>query len=102
MTIIQPSKINTKINLWIGGLIAALVFLAVSSVFIYNQLVNVRHEINNFKISLRETEIDNVELKNKFISLSGIAKAGEFAQDKNLILEKNPEYVKQQQLVANN
>ena len=102
MTIIRPKKENYVVKYLIGVLLLALVIVAVSGVYLYNASVNIKHEINQYKVTLRDVEVKNAELKNNYYNLTNPQAADQLVQSKGLLVEKNPEYVKKELLVVNN
>lgn len=102
MTIIQNKKTEYKTNFLIPALILALILTAGGGVFFYNRVVNISHDLNNYKTALREIEVKNAELKNNFFEITNPQKLQSLIENGSLILDKNPEYIKKQQLVQNN
>jgi cell division protein FtsB len=107
MTIIQPNKNNHKINFLISILTVISVIAAVWGVFLYNQLVSLRHEVKKQETNLERAEVSNAELKNNLYSILNEKKFEPLINQQSLILDKNPEYVKttgkkQQGLTSNN
>lgn len=100
MTIIQPNKNNKKINLLISGLTMTTVVVAVWGVFLYNQLINLRHELVSQEDNLQKAEVMNAELKNNLYQLTGTKNLETSANQNSLVLEKNPQYLKNQPLIA--
>jgi len=102
MTIIQPHKNNYKSNFIISVLILVLISVALWGMFLYNQLVDLRHEIKKQKVSLDEAEVINAELKNKLYNIIDVENLKSSINSQSLILDKNPEYVKTAMLTMNN
>lgn len=101
MTIVNPNKGKEKTtSRWVNGLIIALVVCATFGVFLYNKMVGVKHDIENVRITLREAEVKNAELKNILHDMTKGDGTAAFLDSGILVTEKNPEYVKNQQLVA--
>lgn len=92
MTIIKSNKTNHKINFLISFLMLTLVISAVFGVFLYNQLVDFRHEIVSYEKIIKTAEVENAELKN---ALYQLLDAG-LPNSQSFVLDKNPEYIKQQ------
>ena len=76
------------------GLTMALVITVAIGVSFYNQLINLRHEIASQETNLQKVEVTNAELKNNLYRLTDNENLQTLATDKNLVLEKNPKYVK--------
>lgn len=92
MTIIKSNKTNHKINFLISFLMLTFIVSAVFGVFLYNQLVDFRHEIAGYEKIIKTAEVENAELKN---SLYQLLDAG-LPENQSFVLDKNPEYIKQQ------
>jgi len=87
------------------GLTMAMVIMVAIGVSFYNQLINLRHEIASQETNLQKVEVTNAELKNNLYRLTDNENLQALATDKNLVLEKNPKYVKindSNQLTSNN
>ncbi len=94
MTIIHSPKTNKKEKIIAGALAALSILIIFIGLALYNGIVNLRHDISREKISLREVEVKNAEFKDNFYSLANISKIKTIAEEKSLVLEKNPSYVK--------
>jgi cell division protein FtsB len=101
MTIIQPNKTNHKTNFLMTLLMFVLIIVAVWGVFLYNQLVNVRHEAEKQKVDLQRAEVTNAELKNNLYSVIDEKNLKSVTNQQSLIFDKNPQYLKTEQLAAN-
>ena len=67
--------------------------------------LQLRHEIASQETNLQKVEVTNAELKNNLYRLTDNENLQALATDKNLVLEKNPKYVKindSNQLTSNN
>ncbi|MBI3638490.1 hypothetical protein HY227_01985 [Candidatus Wolfebacteria bacterium] len=103
MTIIQPRKNNIgKTNILTASLMTILILAAISGMFLYNSLVNLRHDVIRKKIEIGKAEVLNAELKNNFYKLVDAKNLESFTKTSSLVLEKNPEYVKKESLAAVN
>jgi cell division protein FtsL len=99
MTIIQPNKTNHKANFLISLLILTSISIAVWGVFLYNQLVDFRHEIKKQEADISRAEVMNAELKNNLYSIIDAKNLKSSVDSQSLILDKNPEYLKEKTLV---
>jgi len=105
MTIIQPNRESKKTSLFALVLTGIAVLSVVWGVFIYNQLVDIRHEVKEASNNVGKAEVTNAELKNNLYNMIDSGNLESLAQDKSLALENNPQYVKsdgKNQLTANN
>lgn len=94
MTIIQPYKTSYKSNFLILTLMFVSISVAVWGVFLYNQLVNLRHEVKKQETNLFRAEVMNAELKNNLYSIIDAKNLKSSTDSQSLILDKNPEYIK--------
>lgn len=103
MTIIKKNNsiASSQSNALIFSLLVVFLAFAVSAIFLYSQTVNSRHEINLIKVSLRSAEIENAELKKVLNEMTNSQKIQEAAARSNLVVEKNPYFIKNIQLVKN-
>ncbi len=105
MTIIQPHKSNNGSNFLVSILMMGCVVVALWGIFLYNQLVDVRHEAKSARNDIQEAEVANAELKNSFYSITNTDSLKSASNAQTLILEQNPQYVKlaeNKQLTINN
>ena len=100
MTIIQPNKNNQKINILVSALATTTVIAAVLGVFLYNQLINIRHEISRQEENLQKIEVANAELKNNLYQITDAKNLETSAAQNGLVLEKKPQYLKNESLIA--
>ncbi len=98
MTIIQPNKNNYKFNLLISCFVISIVMSAVWGVFLYNESVNLRHETERWETDLSQMEVESAELKNKFYSIIDAKNLETIVGQTSLILDKNPQYIKEGQV----
>jgi cell division protein FtsL len=101
MTIIRQRKDSDTIQQWIIGLSIGAAFVAVSGVFFYNQVVNNTHEITQRRSAMRTIEVKNAELKGALYELTSSQNVESFAATNGLVVEKNPNYIKRQELSIN-
>lgn len=82
----------------IFGLMMTIVIAVAIGVSLYNQLINLRHETAAQETNLQKMEVANAELKNNLYQLTDNENLPALARDKNLVLEKNPKYIRVQQI----
>ena len=80
---------------------AVIVMSAVWGVFLYNRLVDFRHEISNMERGVKLAEASNAELKNNLYKLIDAQNLEAMVDKDSLILDKNPKYVSKN-FLANN
>lgn len=105
MTIIQPNKTSYKANFWVLILTLTSVSATVWIIFLYNQLVDFRHEVRTQETNLSQAEVMNAEFKNNLYTIIDAKNLESSNNNESLILDKNPEYVKtinDNQLTINN
>jgi len=100
MTIIQPHQTG-KTNFLISIFTLTSIGVAVWGVFLYNQLIDLRHNIAKQEKAIKQSEVESAELKNNLYNLVSSKNLESLAQEKSLVLENKPEYVKTQFLTAN-
>ncbi|MEK9168565.1 MAG: hypothetical protein AAB698_02080 [Patescibacteria group bacterium] len=101
MTIIQLNKNNHKKNFLISILMMVSVVMAVWGIFIYNQLVSLRHEVKKQENNIQQAEVQNAELKNNLYSILNEKNIESLINQQSLILERNPNYIKTAKLTLN-
>lgn len=101
MTIIQLNKNNHKANFLISILMMISIVVAVFGVFLYNQLVNIRHEVKKQENNIQQAEVQNAELKNSLYSILNEKNMKSLINQQSLIMENNPEYIKTSKLSLN-
>ena len=78
------------------------VVIFVWGIFIYNQLVSLRHEVKKQENNIQQAEVQNAELKkNNLYSILNEKNIESLINQQSLILEKNPKYIKTAKLTLN-
>lgn len=93
MTILQPhsySKLN-PVSIFLG---LVLVSMAAFSIYFYNQNVNLRHAVSQASKELQIQRTSNADFKNRFYQIFNSKNVKALAEEKGLISEKNPAYLK--------
>lgn len=80
------------------GILAAS---AILGIFLYNQLVNLRHEITSQENNLQKAEVLSAELKNNLYAMVDTKNLQNLAAENGLVIDKTPQYVKNEPLAAN-
>jgi len=78
---------------------------AVWGIFLYNRLVDMRHEVKRQEENIRRAEVTNAELKNNLYNILDAKNLEPLINKQSLIFDKNPEYAKiadNRQLTTNN
>lgn len=94
MTIIQPHKNNNKANFLVSILMMACLVVALWGIFLYNQLVDLRHEVSDAQEGVRGEEVANAELKNNFYGITNTDNLKSVTAAQSLVLDQNPQYIK--------
>lgn len=105
MTIIQPHKSNNGSIFLVSISMMACVIVALWGIFLYNQLVDIRHEVSGKQSNIQKAEVANAELKNSFYKITDTDSLKSVSNAQTLILDQNPQYVKlaeSKQLTTNN
>jgi len=94
MTIIQPGRSQAlAVNKFLVLLIVMLLIAAVWLVSLYNQLVNLNHNILDAESRIQKVETANAELKDKTFNLFDNQKLEALAAERQLIKDKEPQYL---------
>lgn len=101
MTIIRQKKDIDMLKRWTIGLAIGAGIAAIGGIFFYNQVVNNSHETTEMRDRSRDVEVTNAELKMQLFALTDAQKMQEFAATNGLVIEKNPNYVRRQELSIN-
>ena len=96
MTILQEKKSDKKFKMFVIALVAAISTGAIVEVFLYNQIVNLRHDVSKAKAAVQNAEITNAELKTNLYESTDQSRMQSIIDSGALVLEKNPEYLKKQ------
>ena len=103
MTIIQNQKNNNhRSKILIPLLLGVFAVLSIAGIYLYNQTVSLRHEIVKTKDLFNDLQAKNAELKNIAHDMENQDKLDALVADKYLVIDKNPDYIKKQQLVNRN
>ena len=97
MTIVQSprggkNKKLITVSLVVSGVL--LVFALLLTLFSYNQIVNLNHELSSRRDILQEVQARNAELKQSVYNLVSYENLERVARERSLVKEKNPEYLK--------
>lgn len=101
MTIVQLHNSNSKLNVLMFLLMGILAVSAVVGILLYNQLVNLRHEITSQENNLQKAEVASAELKNNLYAAVDTKNLQRLAAENGLVVDKSPRYIKNEPLVAN-
>ena len=93
MTIILPNK-NNKSNLLVFILMTAGVLSVVWGVFLYNELVDLRHEFQRQNDDIQKAEVSNAELKNNLYNIIDARNLEALVEGQYLVLDNDPQYIK--------
>ena len=93
MTIIQPNK-HSSIKRFLVILFLILFVCGVFYIYVYNSFVNARYQVDSFKDGLVKAQALNADLKNQLYQIIDPAKLQTLAQEKGLLLEGKPDYLK--------
>ena len=101
MTIVQLHNSNSKLNVLMFLLMGILAVSAVVGILLYNQMVNLRHEIVSQENNLQKAEVLGAELKNTLYAAVDTKNLQRLAVENGLVVDNSPRYVKNEPLVAN-
>lgn len=92
MTFIQPSKKSIVFRLFLVLIVAGLIGGTFWLIMLYNQTVNLSHEITAAKSELDSVGAENTALNNKIITMLGNTDPTAIATQGGLVMAK-PQYV---------
>ncbi|MFA6495391.1 MAG: hypothetical protein WC246_02735 [Candidatus Paceibacterota bacterium] len=93
MTVIQFGYRDLKIHFGIAALVSVLMLSVVWSIFLYNRVTNLRHDVFSGQTALQQLQVKDAELKNRLYHMMDTALSDSFIQTSGLVVDKNPTYV---------
>lgn len=93
MTFFKPEQ-KSLLNYAITALIAVCLIASLWIVLSYNRAVNLEHEISATEINIMELQTNKAQLQDKMFTLLSDVNLKEFSRNRNLVEEKNPQYMK--------
>lgn len=93
MTSIQPNKEKTLSVKIIALLGVTLLFGVIFLIALYNQTVNLEHEIKAARDEVQNIQAENAEYKDKIFNLLSAKNIESIAAERQLVKEKEPEYI---------
>lgn len=93
MTIIEPNKNRRSANILFWGSIGLLIGVALWTISVYNQTVNLSHEIKSVEAHAGALETGNAEMKNKRYGLIDARELHAVAAAHGLVKVSRPEYL---------
>lgn len=93
MTFFKPEQ-KSLLNYAIMALIAVCLIASLWIVLSYNSAVNLEHEISATEINIMELQTNKAQLQDKMFTLLSDVNLKEFSRNRNLVEEKNPQYMK--------
>jgi len=93
MTYIHPDQKNNSIlNFVIGGLIFTTLVGVFWLVALYNNVVNLNHNIQTAKAQLDSIGAKNTTLNNQVVAALGNVESGDLASQDGLVQDSHPQY----------
>lgn len=92
MTITQPYKNRSIINILIFVSFVLSIILAIVLVFLYNNVLNFEDRINSLKQEIKKVETDIAESKEELFNILSGENLEKIAIENGLVVDKNPEY----------
>lgn len=93
MTFIEFGKKNNITFSMVVTVTAVFVCSVIAMVFVYQDTITLRHDIQQGKETLSALKVQNAELKNNFYSITDAVAQEAFLQERGFVLEDNPHYV---------
>lgn len=92
MTFIQPHKNSGPLNLILGGLVAVVILGVFGMIALYNNTVNLDHNITSMKTELDAVGAKSTALNNEIVSTMNSADLAALASRDGLVVESKPQY----------
>ncbi len=92
MTVIQFGYRDLKINFGIAALVSLLVLAVGWSIFLYNRVTGLRHDVLSGQTALQQMQVKDAELKNRLYQMMDTALSDSFIQTSGLVIDKTPTY----------
>jgi cell division protein FtsL len=93
MTIIQPYKKLSLVNILLIIFSGILVLSAITLVIVYNYVVNFEHRVEIQRSEIKKVETDVSEIKENLFNLLSSENLKKLAEQNGLVEEKSPEYL---------
>ena len=93
MTVLEFNQRESRHNPVVVILGVLTVGSFILGIFLYNNLISLRHDVSQNKEIISEIQIRDVELKDKLYELIDGIDQEEFLKASGLVVEKNPIYV---------
>lgn len=102
MTFIQPNKHKGLFNIVLAALAVAVVFGTFGMIALYNETVNLTHNITAAQNELNSIGATSTVLNNEIISALGRGSIAGLAANAGLVMESKPQYFPAGQANASN
>ena len=93
MTFLRPKNNSIRINFILIGLITILSLMVFWSVSVYNQTVNLRHDLFASEQKLQELKVANADIKNKLYQAIDSQVLTALGEERGLMKVKSPDYI---------
>lgn len=100
MTYIQPNQPKNFINLILAGLIFGLFLSVFSLIAIYNNVVNLEHNVATAKAAVDSIGAQNTALNNQVVAALGNIRSNALATSDGLVQDNHPQYFSQSWPIA--
>lgn len=97
MTIVEPYKKISIINVLIFIFSLISVCVAILLIILYNNVINFENKISAAKLEIKKIETETAELKENLFNLLASDNLKKVAEENGLVEDKNPEYFKLKQ-----
>jgi CHASE3 domain sensor protein len=93
MTFIRPNNNKSSISFLLIGLITILLLMVFWGVNVYNQTVNLRHNLSASEQKLQELKVANADIKNKLYQAIDSQLLTALGEERGLMKVKSPDYI---------
>ena len=93
MTILQPNKNKFRIDSTFVLLIGVAILAAILNIYLYSNIVSLRHSLSDNTDALQKSQTANAELKNGLYKILGFDNLKKVASQLALVKEARPSYL---------
>ena len=93
MTYLRPNSNKASISFLLIGLLTILSLMVFWSVSVYNQTVNLRHDLADSEQKLQELKVANADIKNKLYQAIDSQVLTALGEERGLMKVKSPDYI---------
>ncbi|MEX1014701.1 MAG: hypothetical protein WDZ80_06080 [Candidatus Paceibacterota bacterium] len=100
MTIIKPKKNKSSMSLFVFLLFTVVIVGGLTYIHQYNSLADNKYDVEHLEEGIKQAELDNANLNNKYYELTDLSNLEPVAKDLQLVLDDSPSYLNVNQWVS--